>query len=319
MRVFELAKQLGITSKDVISDLKGIGVTVSNHMAALEDDTVAESLAKAAGKAKKPAAASLVKPARPLDEKPDRPEKADKERDRTAALKAKKTPPSVVEPPKAEKKMILVKRRPSETPMVGDVAPLKPVEEPAAISAGPTELSKVALPPLPGPVHAEPSSHPARPVGLEPPVAGSTGSPASLTPPVSLPPQPPLPASGIERHPASKKGLTPEASQADPLSLKDKGKKPRRVGRGREDEPIPTRDDAARWRDLRAMPMHRREEKLRHAPSGPSAEVTKPRLKAVKLSEGLTVKDFAEALGQKPAEVIRKLMDMGTMLTQNQP
>src|SRR5207245_2851870 len=67
------------------------------------------------------------------------------------------------------------------------------------------------------------------------------------------------------------------------------------------------------------MPMHRREEKTRHAPSGPPAEVTKPRLKAVKLSEGLTVKDFAEALGQKPAEVIRKLMDMGTMLTLNQP
>jgi translation initiation factor IF-2 len=42
-------------------------------------------------------------------------------------------------------------------------------------------------------------------------------------------------------------------------------------------------------------------------------------LKAVKLWEGLTVKDFAEALGQKPAEVIRKLMDMGTMLTLNQP
>src|SRR2546425_1977471 len=67
------------------------------------------------------------------------------------------------------------------------------------------------------------------------------------------------------------------------------------------------------------MPMHRREEKTRHAPSGPPAEVTKPRLKAVKLWEGLTVKDFAEALGQKPAEVIRKLMDMGTMLTLNQP
>jgi translation initiation factor IF-2 len=327
MRVFELAKQLGIASKDLISDLKGIGVTVSNHMATLEDDTVAKILAKAAGKAKKPAAAALVKPpkpaeaakpAKPLEGKPDKPEKADKERGHIAAPKAKKTPPPVVEPPKAEKKMILVKRRPSETLAVGDVAPLKPVEELAAISAGPTDLSKVAAPPPSGPVHAEPSSHPARPGGVEPIVAGPLGSPASLTPQVTLPPQPPLPASGIDRHPVSKKGLPPEAPQADLLGLKDKVKKLRRVGRGREDEPIPTRDDATRWRDLRAMPMHRREEKTRHAPSGPPAEVTKPRLKAVKLSEGLTVKDFAEALGQKPAEVIRKLMDMGTMLTLNQ-
>jgi len=325
MRVFELAKQLGLTSKDLIGDLKGIGVTVSNHMAALEDETVAKIVAKAAGKAQKPASlvkppktVEAAKPTKPLEEKPDKPDKADKERGRTAALRAKKTPPPVAEPPKAEKKMILVKRRPSETPVVGEVAPLKPVEEPAAISAGPTGLSKVAAPPAPGPVHAEPSSHPARPVGIEPAVAGPSGSPASLTPPLTLSPQPPLSASDLDRHPAAKKGLPPEAPQADLQGLKDKVKKLRRVGRGREEEPIPTRDDAARWRDLRAMPMHRREEKTRHAPGGPPAEVTKPRLKAVKLSEGLTVKDFAEALGQKPAEVIRKLMDMGSMLTLNQ-
>src|SRR6266540_1321188 len=314
MRVFELAKQLGITSKDLISDLKGIGVTVSNHMAALEDDTVAKILAKAAGKAKKPAAAALVKPPKTVEAaKPAR------ERDHTAALKAKKTPPPIVEPPKAEKKMILVKRRPSETSVVGDVAPLQPVEEPAAISVGPADLFKVAAPPSPSPVHAKPSSHPPRPGAVEPTIAGPPGSPASLPPQVTLPPQPPLSASGIDRHPVSKKGLPPDAPQADLLGLRDKVKKLRRVGRGREEEPIPTRDDATRWRDLRAMPMHRREEKTRHAPSGPPAEVTKPRLKAVKLWEGLTVKDFAEALGQKPAEVIRKLMDMGTMLTLNQP
>ena len=314
MRVFELAKQLGITSKDLISDLKGIGVTVSNHMAALEDDTVAKILAKAAGKAKKPAAAALVKPPKTVEAaKPAR------ERDHTAALKAKKTPPPIVEPPKAEKKMILVKRRPSETSVVGDVAPLQPFEEPAAISVGPADLFKVAAPPSPSPVHAKPSSHPPRPGAVEPTIAGPPGSPASLPPQVTLPPQPPLSASGIDRHPVSKKGLPPDAPQADLLGLRDKVKKLRRVGRGREEEPIPTRDDATRWRDLRAMPMHRREEKTRHAPSGPPAEVTKPRLKAVKLWEGLTVKDFAEALGQKPAEVIRKLMDMGTMLTLNQP
>src|SRR2546422_13933 len=121
MRVFELAKQLGITSKDLISDLKGIGVTVSNHMAALEDDTVAKILAKAAGKAKKPVAAALVKPPKTIEAA-----KPAKERDHTAALKAKKTPPPIVEPPKVEKKMILVKRRPSETLVVGDVAPLQP-------------------------------------------------------------------------------------------------------------------------------------------------------------------------------------------------
>src|SRR2546426_58158 len=314
MRVFELAKQLSITSKDLISDLKGIGVTVSNHMAALEDDTVAKILAKAAGKAKKPAAAALVKPPKPVEAA-----KPAKERDHTAALKAKKTPPPIVEPPKAEKKMILVKRGPVGTPVEGAGAALQPFEDPAVIGVSLADPPKVAAPPSQSPVHAKPYSHPPRPGVVEPTIAGPPGSPASLPPQVTLPPQPPLSVSGIDRQPAGKKGLPPDAPQADLLGLRDKVKKLRRVGRGREEEPIPTRDDATRWRDLRAMPMHRREEKTRHAPSGPPAEVTKPRLKAVKLSEGLTVKDFAEALGQKPAEVIRKLMDMGTMLTLNQP
>ncbi|TAL12893.1 MAG: translation initiation factor IF-2, partial [Nitrospirae bacterium] len=147
----------------------------------------------------------------------------------------------------------------------------------------------------------------------------SAGAPPPRQPSPSAPPSalaPPPPES--ERRPGAKKGAGPAAPQPDPLGLKDKNKK-RRVGRGREDEPVPTRDDAARWRDLRAMPMHRREEKTRHVSTGPTAEVTKPRLKAVKLEEGLTVKDFAEAVGQKPADVMRKLMDMGTMLTLNQP
>src|SRR5947208_1259353 len=250
MRVFELAKQLGIPSKDLISDLKGIGVTVSNHMAALEDDTVAKILAKAAGKDQKPAPASLVKPpktieaarpAKPLEDKPDKPERADRERGHPAALKTKKGPLPVVEPPKAEKKMILVKRRPSEAPMVGEVAPLKPVEEPAVVvSVGPTDFSKVTPPQPPGPVYGEPPSRPVRPGGVESTVTGPVGAPASLTPPMTLPPQPPLSVSEVDRPPASKKGGAPEAPQGDLLGLKDKVKKARRVGRGLEDEPIPT-------------------------------------------------------------------------------
>jgi len=42
MRVFELAKQLGVPSKDLMKDLKGMGVSVSTHMAVLEDETVAD-------------------------------------------------------------------------------------------------------------------------------------------------------------------------------------------------------------------------------------------------------------------------------------
>jgi translation initiation factor IF-2 len=322
MRVFELAKQLAVTSKDLMKDLKGMGVSVSTHMAVLEDEIVAKVLAKTKTTAKKEAEASPVKAAKTVAKsKTAKPiqEKEAKEKGQASALKPKgasvraagsaKSAPPVAEPPKAEKKMVLVKRRPIEPTSVDDLAPLRPAEEAPAMVPGVAELPKDAVPP-PGPSAHEPSPSPSATVTPPPPPpAPALPSRAALPPP-----SPPPPAAEATRHPGGKKGAAPEPQP----ELKDKNKKTRRVGRGREDEPVPTRDDAARWRDLRAMPMHRREEKSRHAATGSTAEGTKPRLKAVKLAEGLTVKDFAEAVGQKPADVMRKLMDMGTMLTLNQ-
>ena len=46
--------------------------------------------------------------------------------------------------------------------------------------------------------------------------------------------------------------------------------------------------------------------------------MTKPRRKSFKLTPGMTVKEFAELIGQRPADIMRKLMDMGQMLTFNQ-
>jgi len=47
--------------------------------------------------------------------------------------------------------------------------------------------------------------------------------------------------------------------------------------------------------------------------------VTAPRKKSIKLQEGLTVKEFAELIGVKLPEVIKKFMEMGYMATANQP
>ncbi len=44
-----------------------------------------------------------------------------------------------------------------------------------------------------------------------------------------------------------------------------------------------------------------------------------PRKKAIKLPEGATVKEFSELIGQKVAEVIKKFMELGSMVTINQP
>lgn len=47
--------------------------------------------------------------------------------------------------------------------------------------------------------------------------------------------------------------------------------------------------------------------------------ITAPRKKSIKISEGLTLKEFAELIGQKVPEVIKKFMELGFMPTINQP
>jgi translation initiation factor IF-2 len=47
--------------------------------------------------------------------------------------------------------------------------------------------------------------------------------------------------------------------------------------------------------------------------------ITAPRKKSLKLQEGITVKEFAELIGIKLPEVIKKFMEMGYMATANQP
>ena len=40
MRVYEYAKQYNISSKEIISKLKELGIEVTNHMATIEDDAM---------------------------------------------------------------------------------------------------------------------------------------------------------------------------------------------------------------------------------------------------------------------------------------
>jgi len=124
-------------------------------------------------------------------------------------------------------------------------------------------------------------------------------------------------APSIDAITGKKKILSLEEMQAE--GLKEKGKKARKPGRTREEEELRLREDAARWQDLRAIPVQqRRDDRSKHVHHSTPGEVTKPRRKSFKLAPGMTVKEFAELIGQRPADIMRKLMDMGQMLTFNQ-
>jgi translation initiation factor IF-2 len=71
-----------------------------------------------------------------------------------------------------------------------------------------------------------------------------------------------------------------------------------------------------KWVDLKSQKKshkYRKQEPVLPAP------ITAPRRKSIKLHEGATVKEFADAIGCKIPEIIKKFMDMGYMATINQP
>ena len=303
MRVYALAKQLGMENRDLLPELKRMGITVSSHSSVLDDDVVQKVLDKLGSK--------LKTPGRDAEADAGRGErsKISVASDHTVRAKVGSTQTvSADESSKSDKRRILIKRkRPDDAPAEERVSSLPTIESVGV--SGALIDSPVVSPPLahpqaetPAMTHVNPSATLDRPHAI-----GAIAAPAPATS-VKLPVVP-----SVEK----KKALSLEEMQAE--GLKEKGKKARKPGRTREEEELRVREDAARWQDLRAIPVQqRRDDRSKHVHHSTPGEVTKPRRKGFKLTPGMTVKEFAELIGQRPADIMRKLMDMGQMLTFNQ-
>ncbi len=305
MRVYVLAKQLGMENRDLIPELKRMGITVASHSSVLDDDVVQKVLEKLGPKLK----------ASGKDTDAGRGErgKVGLVSDHAAGAKAGSShaAPAAEESPKSDKRRILIKRKRADDVPVEEAASLPPVE-----SAGKSGvLIDTLMVSPPSPAHPQVETPAVAHVDLtatpdQPHSIGTTTAPVPMA-------AAKLPAAPSVDVPGKKKVLSLEEMQAE--GLKEKGKKARKPGRTREEEELRLREDAARWQDLRAIPVQqRRDDRSKHVHHSTPGEVTKPRRKSFKLTPGMTVKEFAELIGQRPADIMRKLMDMGQMLTFNQ-
>src|SRR5574341_1493593 len=302
MRVYELAKQLGMENRDLIPELKRMGIAVASHSSALEEDAVRKVLEKLGPKLKVPA-----KPSGHAAESGQG--RAERGRDAGHGATAKAgggQVASAIDEPKHDKRRILIKRKKADEGAAEEgMAAVAGAESSSLIS--PTTEPPGALsitPPVDMPIapHVEPV--------LRPTSASQAATQASAGKPAMVP--------TVEPVFGKKKSVAFEAIEAE--GLKDKLKKGRKPVRQRDDEQVAVREDAARGQDIRAIPVQqRRDDRAKHAHHSTLAEITKPRKKSVKLTPGMTVKEFAEMIGQRPADIVRKLMDMGQMLTFNQP
>jgi translation initiation factor IF-2 len=322
---------LEIENRELILELKKLGVTVKSHSSTLDEDAVRKAMEKLSSSVK-PAVKSAKPAARSADRKTDVAEEAASEpkaavKGKDAKAAAKSAPTAVEEPPKADKKRILIKRKKSEEELASEAL----MSVPESVFPHPAPAPAVAVEAEP---HA-PSLPPVIPsiVPPAPPVPTSVVARSDKGVAVAEEPPPPVELSSTKSPEPTKSPTQAEPADAkadkrrgtvsllagEPGGLKDKLKRAKKPGRVRDEEALRYREDAARWQDLRAIPVHRREDRSRRAPSATVTEITKPRKKGIKLTAGMTVKEFAEVVGQRPGEVIKKLLEMGQMLTLNQP
>ena len=312
MRVYELAKQLGMENRDLIPELKRMGITVASHSSALDDDVAQKALEKLGPKVKTHAKATGK--AAEADAGRGERSKVGMAPDHAGGAKAglAHATPAAEESSKSDKRRILIKRKRAEEAPAEEAVSLPTVE--SAGTSGAVVDTLVASPP--------PAAHPQAEISavLHVDLTAAPDQPHSMgtmTAPVPTTAVKPAVVPSIDLITGKKKTFSLEEIQAE--GLKDKAKKARKPGRTREEEELRLREDAARWQDLRAIPVQqRRDDRSKHVHHGTSGEVTKPRRKSFKLTPGMTVKEFAELIGQRPADIMRKLMDMGQMLTLNQ-
>ncbi len=314
IRVHELAKKMGVESKDLILVLEKMGIKGKTPASGL-DDKEAKSLIeklKASRKEKE-----KIKKEKDKDKESADPLLSREERMKKAAVLIGKFSSTLEKPgtkPKPLPPKPSIPAPPVIPPSVQQVKPPQPVEQ------KPAPVAQVSSSqPLPQEAVSQPAPQAAprpRPVATPRPFQHPTARPAGTAM---------RPARPFEKKTFGSPVLAP--SQVPPSLIPTPGKPSKKKWQKKSDyeqkqeREFREKPSFKKMPDIKTLPTgkrpHKKEE--RHVqPQTEVAEITKPRKKVVKIQEGCTIKEFAEVMGQKVSDVIKKLMVMGVMATQNQ-
>ncbi|MGC3975812.1 MAG: translation initiation factor IF-2 N-terminal domain-containing protein [Nitrospira sp.] len=221
MRVYELAKQLGMENRELIPELKRLGIPVASHSSALDEDSVRLALEKLGSKARAGEASSSGHEAKKMGRSPKEP--------------AGSHAVAHEEAPKPDKKRILIKKKREEgaEDAVASLAAAEAVFAPVAPAAPDAGVVDQASPgsevseagPIGPPSAEEPEPQP-------PVVAASedlTIKP-SQAPAVTTSPTDPLAA-------AKKKSLVPDVLESEAAAREKLKKAKKAPGPGKKTKP----------------------------------------------------------------------------------
>ncbi len=303
VKVIELAKELGVTSKDLLVALEGMGLKGKRAMSPL-DQATANQLRLQLGRGRElPTETKPKRTTRPAKAALQQPEveAAPKKRAAVAKEAAKKVAPAPVPAEVKEIAAAVAPMKPGGGPPVGlkvpgvelptraaqpepKVVPIRRVEKPAAAVASPPVPERApaapAGPPRPAPRPAAPGRRPSppKPAAAKDVMisAKEVVPPAAAAPPHALGVGGPAPAAAVAAPPATPIAAAPPLSPPPPVSA-----------------PLPSEA----------------------APPAPPVEVKRELLR---LPESVTVAELAEKMRRKSGELIKALLEMGVMATLNE-
>jgi len=348
-RVFELARQLGVTSKDILGKCRAEGLEVKNHMAALSaglEATIHEWFAEM------PSGGTAIEVAEHVDVEKARATAKRQRRRKTEAEPAKAEEPAAPAEAAVEQKAVAeapsavaVAEAPAAQPVAEapaaeapaaepEAAPVQPqvpteaaaevVAEAQAVEAPPAEAAPLAAEPAPP---AKPEIKPAgpqvvpKPARLKGPRVVRVEKPDVISRPVFRAPAAASTAAGATT--AGRRGKAPAGVADEGEGKRTKRRSPRRRG-GRS---AASGEKIREWRD---QDLAERSKRLAAAAGG---TLRRHRASAarklhevastlegrkVELHEPITIKNLSAATGVKTSEIIRKLMQLGVMATINQ-
>ena len=322
VKVIDLAKELGVTSKDLIVALESMGQKGMRAMSPLQTTTANELRVK-------------------LGRGRDLPEEAKPKR-------VPKAKPAVTEPkgPGASRKKI-DGAEPSAKPARKKAGVLEPEEplapqpaeelKPAATlfrhtaAAGPVEAAPATpLSPAPAPIVPAPSALPSAPASPTP-VRPTTVTPTTVTPTIGTPatkdaptPAPLRPAAAPT--PGAPRPVVPAAAPAA-SGIAAPPAAPRRVAPvapSRPAAPAPPARPVVPAAPVKPAAAATPPPKVEVKPAAPRPEPTPPeppveiKRELIKVPESVTVGELAAAMRRKSGEVIKALLELGVMATVNE-
>ena len=288
MKVHELARELGLTSKELIERLEAMKVSVRNHMTTLDPDTVAR-VRKAAARGTSAAAGSTVGSAVVPESPRGAATKVDEEKIRQSAfLQAKYG---------AEIKAVRVIRAPrAEAPPVAEppVAPPAPAAKPGTkVAARPGErvAKKPEAKPEGRPEAKKPAVEARVPAKERPAAAPPAPAPAQAAAPAAPAKEKPTIRFGdVRRAPRYESG-TVEAPPAPPLPLEPVASAPS------VEPPKPVEPPRPQPAPPSPLPI-------------PAAPVP---VRYLELDGPIQVGELASRMGVSIGEVVKRLVDIGVM------